>query len=440
MSIVAFHACARFGLGAAPDELKAIGNDPRGWLLAQLEHPLIPAGLQHLQGGEELMGEQLKSLKRKTRDKSKMLGLFARKLYMEHTGARFAAQVQSQQPFIERLVLFWSNHFTVSIQKGKLVALVNLYELQAIRPHVTGYFKDMLLAVCQHPAMLYYLDNSLSLGPNSVAGNRSGRGRNENLAREILELHTLGVNGGYTQQDVIALANIITGWSLDNDGDGPIIRYKFKRQSHEPGEKLFLGKRFAEGGEQEGIDALTMLATHPSTAQHIATKLARHFITDNPPPAAVAALARSFLDSGGHLPTVMRTLIALDESWLYPLAKLKNSYEFAVSACRLTGIIPTAQKAVNGLEALNYRAFNASSPAGYDDIASTWSAPDAIMKRIEWGHRLALHLRGGTNPMQLAQAGLGDALSDATRQQIQRAPSGADGIALVLASPEFQRR
>jgi len=260
------------------------------------------------------------------------------------------------------------------------------------------------------------------------------------LAREIMELHTLGVGSGYTQEDVIALANIITGWTLDRGSDGPIIAYKFQPLAHEPGSKTLLGKTFGENGEQEGIDALTMLATHPATANHIAKKLVRHFVGDNPPALAVQIVADSFMKSGGHLPTVMNTLISLDEAWNTPLAKFKTPYEYVISALRLTGIEPTPQQAVMGLEALNFRVFNASSPAGYDDIAESWAAPDAVIKRIEWGQKLSQRLPAATNPIQLAQAGLGDALSAITKQTIERAASGADGIALLLASPEFQRR
>jgi uncharacterized protein (DUF1800 family) len=290
--------------------------------------------------------------------------------------------------------------------------------------------------------MLFYLDNMNSMGNNSFFGQRLKKGGlNENLAREIMELHTLGVNGGYTQDDVIALAKIITGWSLKRrPPDGLIIEHIFNPRMHETGDKILLGKNFVENGEQEGIDALTMLAEHPATARHIATKIARHFISDTPPQTAIDAIAKSFLDTKGHLPTVMKTLIDCDETWKYPLEKLKTPYEFMISALRLTGFEPPQQLIIRSFAALNYRIFNATSPAGFDDIADAWSAPDAIMKRIEWGHKLAGRLPKNIIPTELAQTALGDNIGMLTQQAIERAASGVDAIALLFASPEFQRR
>ncbi len=429
----AFHASVRFGLGARPGELATIGSDPRGWLLSQLRNPTIPQEVKFRRDVETILKGGSKEDKA---DRKRM----ARQTYITDTGARMLAQIRSEQPFIERMVLFWSNHFTVSVQKPVVAGIVNQYEVEAIRPHVTGYFHDMLLAVARHPAMLYYLDNVQSFGTDSMAGQRRNKGLNENLAREVLELHTLGVGSGYSQNDVIALAKIITGWTLDRTEEGVRIAYKFQPRAHEPGSKTLLNRTFAESGEQEGIEALTMLARHPATAAHIATKLARHFISDVPPQPAIDAIAQSFLQSDGHLPTVMQTIVNMNESWQQPLAKLKNPYEFAVSALRLTGVEPTAEQCVTGLEALNFRAFNASSPAGIDDISSAWAAPDAIMKRIEWGHKLAQRLPSGIAPLQLAAQAFGNGLTDGTRQAIERAASGTDGIALLLASPEFQRR
>ena len=440
MKISTFHASTRFGLGAREGELKHIGSSPKGWLTDQLKNAKIPKEVQERYGGKGLMGETIKDIKKKKIQQGEKKIKLTRDVYIKETGARVLAHVRSEQPFIERLVMFWSNHFTVSIQKPIISGIVNQYEVEAIRPHVNGYFKDMLLAVSQHPAMLFYLDNIQSFGPNSTVGVKRGKGLNENLAREILELHTLGVDGGYRQKDVIELAKIITGWTLDRGKNGAIIKYRFQPSVHEPGEKKLLGRKFKEEGEQEGVDALTMLATHPSTAKHIATKLATHFISDKPSAHSINVLARSFINSGGHLPTVMKTLINMPEVWKEPLVKLNTPYEYVISALRLTGIEPSPKKAIKGLEALNYRAFNASSPAGYDDVAASWASPDAIMKRVEWGHKLAQLLPAGTDPIQLANAGLGAALSPSTKQTIERAASGVDGIGFLLASPEFQRR
>jgi uncharacterized protein (DUF1800 family) len=435
----AFQASARFGLGPRGEELREIGTDPKGWLEGQLKSPQIPAALHERHGGAERVGEAVRAIrKRKSGDAEKAVKSL-KDVYIEQTGARFAAQAQSSQPFVERTLLFWSNHFTVSVQKPIVAGLANAYEVEAIRPHLAGRFEDMLLAVMQHPAMLFYLDNLQSFGPGSRVGRRRGKGLNENLAREILELHTLGVDGGYSQEDVIALAKILTGWTLDRKGREIKIRYRFQPVVHEPGAKTLLGRRFAEVGEEEGIEALRMLARHPATARHIATKLARHYIADDPPELAIERLRVSFLETGGHLPSVMQTLLELDAAWA-PLAKLKNPYEFALSAVRLTDIEPSSKQVIAGLEALNFRAFNAPSPAGYADSAEAWASPDALMKRIEWAQRLAQRLPARSDPLALAGRGIGPVMSQSTEQTIARAASAKDGVALLLASPEFQRR
>jgi uncharacterized protein (DUF1800 family) len=297
----------------------------------------------------------------------------------------------------------------------------------------------MVLATARHPAMLIYLDNVQSIGPNSIAGQRRGKGLNENYARELMELHTLGVDGGYTQADVISLAKILTGWSFDRSGGEVRLAYAFQPRMHEPGNKSLLGYTFREAGEQEGIIAIDMLAKHPSTARHIATKLARHFIADDPPASAVETIAATFQGSEGYMPMVMEAVIKCKEAW-QPYTKVKNPYEYAVSAFRLMGTEPPdAKHVVGNLEALNFRAFNASSPAGYADTASAWVSPDAVTKRIEWAHRFAQRFPGNADPLQLAEAGI-PAISDTTAETIKRAASGKDGLAFLLASPEFMRR
>ena len=251
----------------------------------------------------------------------------ARQDYLREMSARFLNGFSTAQPLRERLVRFWSNHFVVSVSKGQTIALVGAFEREAIRPHVTGRFADMLQAVEHHPAMQLYLDNAQSIGPDSVAGKMVGKGLNENLGREILELHTLGVDGGYTQNDVIALAKILTGWSIDRGQPAlqnrPVARFfgaqridvsddapaengfRFYPPRHEPGEKMLLGKSYAQG-YQGGVEALNDLARHPATAHHIATKLAMHFIADNPPDASVKRIAAAFQKTDGDLRAVQR--------------------------------------------------------------------------------------------------------------------------------------
>jgi uncharacterized protein (DUF1800 family) len=345
--------------------------------------------------------------------------------------------MRSDQPFIERLVLFWGNHFTVSVQKPVIAALVNRFEVEAIRPHVMGRFADMLKAVARHPAMLLYLDNAQSFGPDSQAGRRRGKGLNENLAREILELHTLGVDGGYTQADVIAFAKILTGWTLQSRDRAS---FAFQPRAHEPGTQRLLGRSYGAGDINDGLRALDDLARHPATAHHIATKLARHFIADEPPADAVAQLAEVFSRTDGDLAAVSRALVMMPASWQQPMAKFKTPYEFAVSALRLTGIEPTPQQAVLGLAALNFRPFGATSPAGFADTTAGWLSADAVLKRIEWARALALRLPPQVDPKALADQAIAPVMREDTRFAIAGAASGHDGVALLLSSPEFQRR
>ncbi len=435
----AFQASVRFGLGSRAEELREIDSDPRGWVRRQVHAQAHPTTVPGSRAGRDLVEDAVRAIGAKRPEEARKALRAVRDIYIQDTGARFAAQAASTQPVTERMVLFWSNHFTVSVRKPLVAGLVHAYEAEAIRPHVNGYFEDMLLAVARHPAMLFYLDNVQSFGVDSPVGRRRGRGINENMARELLELHTLGVDGGYTQDDVVALARIMTGWTLDRGVAGVRVRYRFQPAVHEPGPKTLLGRRFAPGGEEEGIEALRMLARHPATAHHLAVKLVRHYVADAPPDSAVKRLRDAFLDSGGYLPKVMETLLDLDRAWV-PFAKLKNPYELALSAVRLTGLKPDPAQVVSALEALDYRAFNASSPAGFPDTAEAWASPDAVLKRIEWSYRFARHLPADTDPIRLAEKAVGPLIGPSTRHAIARAPSRAEGAALLLASPEFQRR
>ncbi len=264
-----------------------------------------------------------------------------RDLFQAETLARVDAAVKARTGFAERLVLFWSNHFCVSARKaGLLRVLAGPYEREVIRPHVFGRFADMLLAAAKHPAMLVYLDNEQSIGPNSKQGQRTQKGLNENLAREIIELHTLGVDGGYSQEDVTSFARILTGWRFarrDNEftGEG---RFFFNPNQHEPGDHKVLNKVYRQNGIAQGEEALLALATHPSTARHIAKKLAVHFVSDTPDPALVKRLETTFRDTGGDLGAVSRALIEAPEAWTEDAAKLRTPYEFLIASIRATGI------------------------------------------------------------------------------------------------------
>ena len=358
--------------------------------------------------------------------------------------ARFNHAYAQPVGFVERLVQFWSNHFTVSIQKGlPLRALAGPFEREAIRPNVLGTFETMLLAVERHQAMLIYLDNRGSIGPNSRAGQNGKRGLNENLAREILELHTLGVAGGYSQSDVTALARILTGWTVAGaegrlGAPGATV---FNANAHEPGSHGLLGKVYAEDGGGQAEAALRDLARHPSTATFIATKLVRHFVADDPPKVLVARLEKVFRDTGGHLGAVSRALIEAEEAWAAPLTKLRGPYEFLVAAVRATDRPPVEPGPVNAsLNAMGQPLWGAQGPNGYSDSVATLAVPEAMKTRLEVAAAVARRVGGALNPAELADSLYGGALSSETRQAISRAESKPQGLALLLMSPEFMRR
>src|SRR5471032_1213248 len=245
--------------------------------------------------------------------------------------------------FIERLVVFWSNHFCISANKGGLARMwAGSFEREAVRPHVLGRFSEMLKAVEQHPAMLFFLDNQQSLGPESRAGENRKRGLNENLAREIMELHTLGVSGGYSQDDVTSLARIITGWTFaGRQGQlGVPGSFVFNANAHQPGPQRLLGKIYENNGVGQGEAALADIARHPSTAKFIATKFARHFVADDPPPALVARLQDVFRKTDGDLRALTVALVDSDEAWQAPLTKLRSPNEFLVASERLLTRVP----------------------------------------------------------------------------------------------------
>ena len=441
MSRPAFLAVSRFGHGPGPGEVAAAARDPRGWALAQLAAPpRSPAQFEGLPTGKAAARGFTRFVRGPRGDADEGLPETARRLYMREAVARIAVQVEDPAPLRERLVAFWSNHFTVSIQRGVVLPLAGAFEREAIRPHVLGRFRDMLLAVMRHPAMLLYLDQAQSAGPGSMAGTRRGRGINENLAREILELHTLGVEGGYTQDDVAAFARILTGWSIAREDEYDPGSFLFRNRAHEPGEKILLGRRFAEDGEGEAIAAIGMLARHPSTAANLAIRMARHFVADDPPPALVAALSRSFLDGDGDLAAMAATLLRHDEAWSPAATKLKTPNEFVVSALRTAGIVPDDQRIVGALRILGQMPFAAPSPAGWPDRAEHWIGPEAIMRRATWAMAIATRIAEGQRPEEFLARALGESAGPATRRWMPRAASSADAIALVLSSPEFQRR
>ncbi|WP_044562221.1 DUF1800 family protein [Azospirillum sp. B4] len=455
MTLQAAIATNRFGLGARPGDITQAQSDPRGWLEVQLTAPAAPPPeLREMEDSATRLAATYATRKEKDEDARKPMREALRAAYRADAGRRIRAAIATDVPLRERLVHFWSNHFTVSTSRPIVAAAVVPYENEAIRPHVTGRFADMLLAVTRHPVMLAYLDNAISAGPDSLAGIRRQRGLNENLGRELLELHTLGVDGGYSQTDVRELARILTGWSIAAERDRDTGTFLFRPNLHEPGDKVLLGQRYDEDGMGEGLLALQRLARHPATARHIATKLARHFIADDPPPAVVAALEKSYRDSDGHLGEVTRTLLRQDAAWAPEARKVKTPTELVISTARaLSGDIhptapaeedaqtkPHADPALRAVTLLGQTPFAAPSPAGWPDQAADWVGPEAMVQRVDWALTVGETLGDRIDPRQVTEQALGPLASAATRQAVARAPSAADGLALLISAPEFQRR
>jgi uncharacterized protein (DUF1800 family) len=478
-----------YGIGARGDAPK----NPRGWLLGQLDaYDPSPAVIaKRIRAGGDI-GEMLgllRNLRRDTREMAEMAAkepmmadpsrgemrdaalanlppelrekyIEARGMLAQDIALKVNLAVSSKAPMMERLVHFWSNHFSVSVGKLGTQVAVGDHEFTAIRPHVLGRFSDMLEAATLHPAMLLYLDQFQSIGPNSPAQQRRGlrrggnedanplrpRGLNENLAREILELHTLGVDGGYSQSDVTEFARALTGWTVSGLGrvaqlaDPQPSGAAFLGLAHEPGARKVLGRSYPSAGADQARAILRDLATHPSTARHIATKLARHFAGDTPPPALVARLEADFVKTGGDLASLTRTLIEAPEAWVAGPVKFRTPFEWLVAALRLTGArdLPP-RRFVAALTQLGHVPWRAPSPAGYDDIAASWAGPDALLKRVELAEQIARDA-SIEDVTARAEAAFPNALSDSTRTQLARAESGKQALALLLVSPEMLRR
>ena len=340
-------------------------------------------------------------------------------------------------------MLFWTNHFAVSVAKGNVRVLAGALEREAIRPHVLGRFADMLKAVEQHPGMLIFLDNQGSIGPNSPAGLRGGKGLNENLAREAMELHTLGADAGYSQQDVTSFAEALTGWSFrpPNSGMPDAGVFTFFPERHEPGAFTVFGKTYPAGGVAQGEEVLADLARHPATARHISWKLAAHFIADDPPDAAVRRLENAFRASDGDLAVVAQAVLDAPEAWDPKLRKVKTPYEFVLSTVRLRPDLLDDQMLLQqAFNALGQRLFEPPSPKGWPDEAAAWLAPHSFKERLDWATLVSERHPPTENPVEIADAAFGELLSKETRQEIARADTAAQGLTILLMSPEFQRR
>jgi len=470
-------ALNRFGLGARAGELQSL-RDPRGWLLDQAASAALrafaglPSSRDYLQRefafNRERLAERRAKRARTAADSGDAVEKFKANFrerfgesQLAEIGARYRVASTTEAGFAERLVRFWSNHFAISADKRQAALYAAPMEREAIRPHVFGRFEDLLLAAETHPGMLRYLDNVQSVGEESMFAERGERrlrrrgggaprklGLNENLAREILELHTLGVDGGYSQADVTEFARAITGWGTPPmrdlaQGERIDSAFVFRAAAHEPGARTVLGKRYAEGGVEQGRAVLADLARHPATAKHLSLKLARHFVADDPPPALVERMASAYSKSGGELRSVYRAMIESDLAWNDDARKFKTPDDFLVSAFRAGGIDGGArpQGVVALLRQLGQPPFTPRSPAGFADTAADWTGPDALWKRVQAAEALAQRLpQQRVDPAALAQGALGPAFDADTAAALKRAESARDGAALLFASPAFQWR
>jgi uncharacterized protein (DUF1800 family) len=371
-------------------------------------------------------------------------------------GNEYAQQAQSavlleaiydENQLREQLVWFWLNHFSVFRDKGRVRWLLADYAQNTIRPHALGKFRDLVMATLKSPAMLEYLDNA-----------QNARDKiNENYARELMELHTLGVDGGYTQQDVIAVARALTGWTIDQPRQGG--SFVFRAAMHDRGEKIILGQRFPAGhGEDEGERVLDLLASHPATAHHIAFELAQRFIADEPPPAVVDRAAAVFLSSKGDLRAVVRSIVTSPEFFAPAAyrAKVKTPLEFVVSVARASGAtVMNAQPLAQALRAeLGMPLYGCQPPTGYSNTADTWVNTGALLNRMNFALRLvsaggrAIRIDtaalvpdvSGASRTRLVDALLGGDVSPGTMAALSKAETPQQLLALALGSPEFQRR
>jgi uncharacterized protein (DUF1800 family) len=466
-------ALHRFGLGPRADAIAAIASDPRGALFAELDRPGaglvaadgLPGSAAAHRAVFEYNAERIakEKLARERRAAMQQAGENAgagnamavpaeapggvaaqprqmpprRRILLDEATARFEAATAAEIGFVERLVWFWSNHFCVN---SDATVMAGGYEREAIRPHVLGRFLDMLQAAEAHPAMLIYLNNAQSIGPNSQAGINRNRGLNENLAREILELHTLGVRTVYSQSDILGFAKVLTGWTLRGTASNPDHggEFLFRDRAHEPGPQTVIGQEYPDTGVEQGRAVLAELARHPATARHIATKLARHFVADEPPPGLVDRLASQFLETEGDLKELARALVAAPEAWLPEQAKIKRPGEWIVAVLRATGIKDDIRRVAGRLNLLGEPLWRPPAPNGFPDENAAWL--DGLGQRLEIANSFSRRAAEELDPQAVADAAIGPLASAETRRAIDRAESKQQAMTMLLMAPEFLRR
>ncbi|WP_137135435.1 DUF1800 family protein [Rhizobium sp. FKY42] len=487
----------RFGLGAQEGSISAIKDDPRDLLLqevteqavphpvggnlrstqdllvslydfqaevkAERERPLAPANAASAMAATAMAPDGGKPADMKDGMAGSSMGgpmapngkdnrpdaapskrpYLPQQILLAEADARFNGTIH--QPLIgfgERLAMFWANHFAIATGKnGELHISAGAFEREAIRPHIFGRFEDLLTAVETHPAMLVFLDNRQSIGPNSPANKNGKRGLNENLAREILELHTLGVGTGYSQADVTSFAKIITGWAVyrDEKKPGPQGAFTFNAKAHEPGDHTVMGITYPEGGMEQGRAVLRDLSRHPATARHLAFKLARHFIADDPPPSLVSKMTAAYTKSQGNLSAVYKAMLNADEAWAPQMKKMRPPLQYVTALLRSTGIKPKPQQILSTLKALGQPLWDPSGPNGFSDVIDGWASSEGLATRIDAANLFARQAHSSIDPRAFAADRLGPLLTAETLQAVSRAETRPQGLSIAFLSPEFQR-
>jgi uncharacterized protein (DUF1800 family) len=496
-----FIATHRFGFGAAPGELRQAAADPRGHVLRQLD-PVAESwdGLPGTEEGIELFVARRRALDAQRRELVARLAAegaqagrpaadgtappaampergpprgappdampprpraeamprpapgdaardnsmggpdFIRPgdVMLADAEARQQRIMATDRPFRERLALHWMNHFTVA--GGFVEYFGGPMEREAIRPNMLGRFEDLLIAAVLHPAMIMYLDNRNSMGPNSPAA-KGRRGLNENLGREVLELHTLGSDGGYGQADVIALAAMLSGWSVDIR-DRPLKprRARFMPEMHEPGPQTLLGRVYPQQGADQAVAALRDLARSPAAARHVTRRLVQHFCGSEAQAGLQPALEAVYRRTGGDLAAVTRAMIEDDRAWDPAPRKVRPPVELVFGASRIAAQKFVLPRPVGALRAMGQGFWTAPAPKGWPEEDEAWAAPDAIKTRLDWAAETAARAPAGLDARALLDSGFGEAASAETRRAIERAANGRQALTLLLMSPEFQRR
>ncbi len=462
-------ALNRFGLGARPAERGRI-SDPRGWLRAQLGGA-APGITPPETASPTAIAQALRAVRAAAQDQAKRQEARRRlvAIAVAESRACLTQRVSTDRPFVERLVAFWSNHLCVSAAaKVQVAPLAGSYEREVIRPHVLGRFEDLVLASARHPAMLIYLDNFQSIGPDSpgarrARGARAQRGLNENYARELLELHTLGVEGGYSQQDVQELAKALTGWSIGGLNDGPdaapmgrrrppqsggaaagadeAMSFAYRALLHEPGARTIVGRRYNDEGLGQGERVIRDLCRHASTARFVATKLVTHFVSDTPPPSAVDRIARVFRESEGDLRAVSGALVDLTEAWSPDARKFRTPQDWLVAVLRAFGVKDVDERDVAVLRQLRHPLWSPAAPKGFGDSLQEWADPDSLLNRGELARTFTRRGAGRQiEPRELLEV-VDVPPADSLRTLVADASiPAADRVALTIAGPAFQWR